>query len=287
MTMTDRDRLIRAALMPPADLTVPADLGEQIHARLVETPQRRPGLTRYVGPFRRLIPETPIVPRPAVVWLTALLLVLLALLAVIGVASRLQDGTPLSMTSYHGGPAQDGIMPGPGPAGVSKILRGIELPGPMDNLSVPLVRDGVVYFADTRGGIAARGATDLSEIWTVSDLPNGAEAPILLGSVLVVAGLDGTVTGLGAATGDERWKQKLDATVRGPLGGSDDRVVVGSIGRNGLRPLICRRAGRSRARRTGTRPAQPGDRRRDRLCRRRQRGRDGVRPRYWRGAMDP
>jgi len=229
MTMTDRDRLIRAALMPPADLTVPADLGEQIHARLVETPQRRPGLTRYVGPFRRLIPETPIVPRPAVVWLTALLLVLLALLAVIGVASRLQDGTPLSMTSYHGGPAQDGIMPGPGPAGVSKILRGIELPGPMDNLSVPLVRDGVVYFADTRGGIAARGATDLSEIWTVSDLPNGAEAPILLGSVLVVAGLDGTVTGLGAATGDERWKQKLDATVRGPLGGSDDRVVVGSM----------------------------------------------------------
>ena len=86
-----------------------------------------------------------------------------------------------------------------------------------------------MYFADTRGGIAARGATDLSEIWTVSDLPNGAEAPILLGSVLVVAGLDGTVTGLGAATGDERWKQKLDATVRGPLGGSDDRVVVGSM----------------------------------------------------------
>ena len=129
MTMTDRDRLIRAALMPPAELTVPADLGEQIHARLVETPQRRPGLTRYVGPFRRLIPETPIVPRPAVVWLTALLLVLLALLAVIGVASRLQDGTPLSMTSYHGGPAQDGIMPGPGPAGVPRSFGASSCPG--------------------------------------------------------------------------------------------------------------------------------------------------------------
>lgn len=228
MTMTNRDQQIRAALLPPADLVVPADLGDQIRASLVETPQRGSGLARLAGPFRRFIPETPLLPRPAIVWLTALLLALLAVITVIGVASRFEPSVPLSMTSYHGRPAQDGLMPGPGPAGVAKILLGIELSGPMNNLSVPLVRDEVVYFADTRGGVTAREASDLREIWTARDLPTGAAAPVLLGPVLVVAGEDGTITGLDAATGRSRWTRSLGVAVEAPLTGVDDRVLVGS-----------------------------------------------------------
>lgn len=230
MTTTNRDQLIRAALAPRDDLVVPADLGEQIHARLVETPQRSPGLAGLAGPFRRFIPETPLLARPAVVWLTALLLLILALITVIGVASRLEPSVPLSVTSYHGRPAQDGFMPGPGPAGVPIVIHDIELAGSMNNLSVPLVRDEVVYFAHTRGGVAARGATDLSELWTKDGLPHGAEAPVLLGPLLVVAGEDGTITGLDAATGDERWTRQIGGAVEAPLTGVDDRVLVGSSG---------------------------------------------------------
>lgn len=230
MTMTNRDHLIRAALLPPDDLVVPADLGDSIRASLVETPQLGPGLARLAGPFRRFIPDTPLLPRPAVVWLTALLLLVLAIFTVLGVASRLEPSVPLAVTSYHGRPAQDGFMPGPGPAGVAKILLDIGLSGPMSNLSVPLVRDGVVYFADTRGGVAARGASDLREIWTANNLPIGAAAPVLLGPILIVAGEDGTITGLDAATGNERWTRSLGVAVEAPLVGVDDRVLVGSTG---------------------------------------------------------
>ena len=121
-------------------------------------------------------------------------------------------------------------MPGPGPAGVAKILLEIGLSGPMSNLSVPLVRDGVVYFADTRGSVAARNASDLGKIWTASDLPSGAAAPVLLGPILVVAGEDGTITGLDAATGDRRWTRSLGVSVEAPLAGVDDKVLVGCTG---------------------------------------------------------
>lgn len=229
MTMTNRDQLIRAALTPRADLAVPVDLGDEIRARILDTPQRGPGLARFAGPFRRLVPETPLLPRPAVVWLTALLLLLLAIITVIGVASRLDPPVPLSMTTYHGRPAQDGVMPGPGPAGVATILRQADLEGPMNNLSAPLILDGIVYFADTRGHVSARDATQLTEVWAAGGLPEGAASPVLVGPTLVVAGSDGTVTGLDAATGGVRWTRDLDVSVQSPLAGIDDRVLVGTV----------------------------------------------------------
>ena len=152
----------------------------------------------------------------------------MALAVIVGVASRRDPAFPDAVTSYHGRIAQDGIMPGPGPDGVPSILFDVQLQGTTDNLSVPLVRDDVVFVADLRGQVTARAASDLAELWTVDGPGPGSHAPVLLGPTLVVAAEDGTIIGLDAATGARAWESSIDGAVAAPLAGVDDRVLVGS-----------------------------------------------------------
>jgi outer membrane protein assembly factor BamB len=98
----------------------------------------------------------------------------------------------------------------------------------MDALSMPLVRGGVVYFVDTRGGVTARDETTGLRRWDATDLGEGSGSPVLIGTVLVVAADDGTVTALDAATGRQVWQQSLDAGATAALNGSDDRIVIGT-----------------------------------------------------------
>ena len=55
----------------------------------------------------------PVLARPAAIWLTALLLLLaLAVLGLVAIGARPETPFPMAVTTYHGGPAQDGAMPG-------------------------------------------------------------------------------------------------------------------------------------------------------------------------------
>ena len=225
MTMSDRDQLIRTALTPRADLVVPADLGDLIHAQLLETPQRRRPL---VAPVLRRLPDLPVLARPAAIWLTALLLLGLAVIALLAIGARRDPPFASAVTTYHGTPAQDGTMPGPGPAGNARALFDVALPGTMDNLGLALVSDGLAYFADLRGHVSALSGDDLSQVWRVDDLEHGSHAPVLLGSNLIVAGEDGTVVALDAKTGETRWTRSLGIDVYAPLTGTEDVVLVSS-----------------------------------------------------------
>ena len=217
--------------------------------------------------------------RPAAIWLTALLLLALAVLGLVAIGARPETPFPMAVTTYHGGPAQDGAMAGPGPAGIPAIVDDVPLPGTMDNLSATLVRDGLVYAADLRGHVTALAAGDLALVWRVDDLGPGAHAPVLLGPNLVVAAEDGSVVALDATTGERRWSRQLDLDTSAPLAGAGRRGG-GQLRRgDDRRPERRRRRRALPARRGRPGQAQPRDRRRPCLRRGGYGDRHGLRPR--------
>jgi outer membrane protein assembly factor BamB len=225
MNRIDRDALIRAALTPAGDLPVPADLAETIHGRLVATPQRRAGLA---APLRRLVPEMPVAGRPIGAWLAAALLLLAGLAVVAGIASQRDRSFPAEMTSYHGGPSQDGVMPGPGPVGIPTTLWQQRLDAALDNWSVPLVRDGVIYVVDLAGSLQARDAATGEMMWDIPDLGAGIHAPVLLGDMLVMVSDEGLVTAIDVVTRELAWQQELALPVIASMAGSDGTAIVSS-----------------------------------------------------------
>lgn len=224
MTMIDRDQLLRIALTPKPDVVVPADLGDVIVASLAGTPQRGAGWT---APLGRRLPGTPAGARQVVLWAT-LLLLLVATIAIIGVASQRMRSVPPDIVSYRGHPSQDGVLRGPAPVGTPGIAWQIDLGGPMTILGLPLVRDGVAWFVDTRGHVVAVDAATGGQRWAKNGPGLDSPSPVLLGPTLVVVGNDGSVAAFDAETGDPRWSRSLGIDVNAPLAGVDATVFVSS-----------------------------------------------------------
>jgi outer membrane protein assembly factor BamB len=231
------DAAIRSALTPADDVQAPAGLALQIRELIETTPQRaaRPGWwprSRRTTLFLQL----------AVVGL--LLLALVAGLLLVG-SHPPTIVSPPSVSTYHGGPARTGLMPGPGPVGQpvqawEQTAAGAFGPGS------PAVVGGVVYVADESGtistfdertgrrgwkwnlgstintgptvdhGLVLIGANDGNE-YALSSSANGApqwsyrtggsvnSSAVVLNGVVYFGSLDGSLYAIDEATGKPRW----------------------------------------------------------------------------------
>ena len=221
-TMRLSDDAIRAALSLPADLRAPADLGHDIRTAVAKTPQRR---SHWLGwrPSRRQR-------------LVLQLAVAIALLAVAAGAALLLVGgrqapppPPPTTTTYHGGPARDGVNPGPAPSGIPRIAWATDAKGPIGSWS-PVVSAGMVYAADQNGFVTALDEATGTKVWQ-RDLGAPDNSGPTLANGLIVAGDDaGFVHALDAATGQERWRYKALGPVHSSAIAWHDLVIDASLG---------------------------------------------------------
>lgn len=124
--------------------------------------------------------------------------------------------------TYHGGPELDGAVDIDLPDGLALLWR-FKAEAPV--LATPVGGDGRAYFANAKGKIFSVDL-DGNEVWSNTfvrpNVPAGLlpgesfDAPLLIVDRLVVAAsADGAVYGLDAATGEQRWKSDIDASVLG------------------------------------------------------------------------
>jgi outer membrane protein assembly factor BamB len=230
MNRRDRDTLIRTALTPAEDTAVPAGLAEDIHARIVATPQRPAGLAGWLS-------------RPAagqargsgLGWSTAATVLLLALLliaTILAVAQRLTPVLPTDVLTYHGNSAQTGVMPGPGPAGEPVIDWQASLPGPMGSLNMPIVHEAAVYLADQRGTLSVLDEDSGAKLWEAGDLVGIAGTPVAADGLVIVGTEEGSVVAFDPATRQPRWRSSIGTTIDASLASLDGVVLAG--GADGL-----------------------------------------------------
>jgi outer membrane protein assembly factor BamB len=220
-TMRLTDDAIRAALTPAAAVHAPAGLAAAIRAGTMSTPQRRPGMAGWAptGGARLAL-------RLAVVGL-----LLLGAVAAVLIAGSRRTAPPAlpTTTTYHGGPARTGVMPGPGPAGDPRIEWNVALNGPVGPWS-PAVAGGVVYIGDQGGFVAAFDEATGSPVWP----PHGLGSPINSGvsvadGVLLLGDDDGVIHALDAATGAERWSYRTSGPVHSSGAVVDSVAYFGSL----------------------------------------------------------
>ncbi len=210
------DEGIRSALTVDREVGAPAGLAEAIRGAIDETPQRRG--------FRLALKATPrlrVMIRLATA--AALLLALLAALLIAG-APRSE---PVAVGTFGGGPARDGVMPGPGPSGLPGIAWGPVSVGPMGAWS-PAVVDGVVLNADGRGVIVALDLVTAELRWEVE-----VGAPVNSGitasdGLVLVGDVDGVIHVVLAEDGSERWRYDAGARLSGPTAVLDGIAYAGT-----------------------------------------------------------
>ena len=216
------DDAIRTALSLPADLRAPADLVDGIMTAVAAAPQRR---SSWLGwrPSRR---------RRLVLQMAVAigLLALAASAALLLIGGRHAPPAPSpTTTTYHGGPARDGVNPGPGPSGTPRIAWATDAKGPFGSWS-PLVSGGVVYAGDQNGFVTALDELTGKVLWQ-QDLHASDNSGLTLANGLIVAGDDaGFVHALDAATGQERWWYKALGPVHSVAVAWDGLVIDASLG---------------------------------------------------------
>jgi outer membrane protein assembly factor BamB len=212
------DDMIRAALTPAPELRAPAGLAESIRGAVQATPQRHRGLLGW-APSRR----TSLVLR-----LVMLGLLLLAALAVLLLAGSRPANPPPSVTTYHGGPARNGLMPGPGPVGIPMVQWHTGLRGPL-GASSPAVEGDTVYIGDENGFVSALDEATGAIRWQV---PVGApvNGPETVADGIVLVGDDaGVIHGIDAATGAPRWMVKTGGPIHSSAAIVGDVAIFGSL----------------------------------------------------------
>ena len=216
------DDAIRAALSLPAELRAPAELLDDIRTTVAGTQQRRPSWIGWPGSPRQLL-----VLRVAI---ALALLALAAAAALLFVGSRQAPSVPPPTTStYHGGPARDGVNPGPGPSGTPRIAWATDAKGPFGSWS-PAVAAGVVYGGDQSGFVTALNAATGALVWQ-HDLGAPDNSGLTVADGLVVAGDDaGFVIALDAGTGRERWRYKALGAVHSAAIVLNGLVIDASLG---------------------------------------------------------
>ena len=209
------DDAIRAALSVDPDVRAPADLSPAIRARIEVSPRRRePWPTVWVSPRSRFILRLALI--------TALLLALLGALLLIGALPP----EPSSVSTYSGGPARNGVMPGPAPRGMP-VLEWAAPSGPVGPWS-PAVVDGVVYQADGRGMVVAVDAATGDTIWQVS-VGAPANSGVTVADGLVLTGdVDGVLHALDFVDGSERWGYDAGDRMPGPSAVTDGIAYLGT-----------------------------------------------------------
>jgi serine/threonine-protein kinase len=221
-TMRLTDDAIRAALSLPSDLGAPADLADGIRAAVAATPQRR---ATWLGwrPTRR----QRIVLRMSIA-LALLALAVAAALLLVG-SRPVPPTTPPTTSTYHGGPARDGVMPGPAPSGTPRIAWAVDAKGPFASWS-PVVSAGVVYAGDQNGFVTALDEATGDLRWQRS-LGAPDNSGLTLTNGLIIAGDDaGIVHALDSTTGIERWQYKALGPVHSVAVPWNGLVIDASLG---------------------------------------------------------
>ncbi len=208
-----RDLLIRSALTPGRDVVAPVDLASAIGAEIRATPQARASVLGRIATLGRD-------PRVRLVLVFASLL--LALLAALGVASRLQTRPP-AITAYHGPPSRTGVMPGPAPHGTPTPAWQAQLTGQVGVLGMPLVVDGTVLVADGAGLVTAVTEAAGTPVWAAPVDDPGAISLAVVGDLVVAGGENGRLHAVRRATGETAWSVDIGA------GGSLNVVADGGI----------------------------------------------------------
>ena len=156
-TMRLTDELIRAALTPADDLRVPAGLGDEIRASVDATAQRgAPLLALPRSPRSRLVVR---------LILVGLLVLAAAGATFLGASRPMPPPAPLGISTYHGGPERNGVMPGPAPIGRPGVEWIQSVQGPI-NAGSPVVLDGVVYVGDEGGYVTALDEASGRILWS-------------------------------------------------------------------------------------------------------------------------
>ena len=222
MNDTYRDAVIRAALMPADDVRPPVGLADEIHRRLLVTPQQ----PRSVGgrvPGRRWM--------PALSPMTLLLLLLLALAGIVAGAALLltrESAAPAGVLSYHGGPGRTGVMAGPGPVTEPVVEWEVRLPRGLKEYAMPLVSEGTIFVVDVRGDALAFDLDTGRQRWSVALPADVSGTPLIASGLLVVPADDGIVRALDLATGSIAWATDLGARAGSSVGGWDELAFVGA-----------------------------------------------------------
>ena len=226
MTAQDRNAHIKAALTPAPDVRAPLDLATDIRLAVATTPQRRPAYGGWIGArfaAPRLSDAT-----PRLAWAGVVVALALAAVVALAVASRLDQASD-DILSYHGNPAQTGVVPGPAPVEPVAIVWQASLDGSVTALEMPLVHAGSVYQADDRGNLSAFEEETGLLRWTRSGYGTESSGPVITGGLVVVAGSTGTVVAFDATTGQERWRHEIHALTLAPLAASGERIFVPSV----------------------------------------------------------
>ncbi len=220
-TMRLTDDAIRLALTPAATVHAPAGLGDEIRAATDLTPQRSAGLFGRAASRRsRLVLQLALV--------GLLVLGLIGALLLVG-SPRPPRSLPIVVSTYHGGPERNGIMPGPGPKGAPRLEWQVNLKGPVGGWS-PVVVDGSVYLGDEGGFVTAVDESTGTVRWQQDvGAPINSGASVADGMVLL--GDDaGVLHALDAATGTAVWTYHADGPIRGATAIVDGIAYVGSLG---------------------------------------------------------
>jgi len=225
MTAQDRSMLIKAALTPAREVRAPIDLAGEIRLAVGATPQRRPALGGRVGAGLGA-PWLPGV-APRLAWAVVVVALALAALVALAVASRLNPAPSNDILSYHGNPAQTGVVPGPAPVEPVSTAWQKDLNGSVTALQMPLVYAGTVYQLDGHGTLTAFDEATGGVLWHGSGFGT-AGGPVISGGLIVVAGSTGTVVAFDATTGQQRWRREIGAPTLAPLAASGERIFVGS-----------------------------------------------------------
>jgi eukaryotic-like serine/threonine-protein kinase len=142
--------------------------------------------------------------------------VVLAILATLGAAADVGQGAAVGeWLTYHGGYALDGVA-APAPPDAPVLLWRYKAGARVH--STPLVANGRIYTAHSKGGVAALGP-DGKEIWKVQLGQAGKDefkAPMVcMGKTLVMGSEAGTLYAVDADTGREKWTYAVGDTVQG------------------------------------------------------------------------
>jgi outer membrane protein assembly factor BamB len=217
------DDAIRAALSLPSDLRAPNDLADGIMVAVAATPQRG---ASWLGwrPTRR---QRFILRMSLVIALLALAATAVLLL----IGSRLvPPTTPPTTSTYHGGPARDGVMPGPAPSGTPRIAWAVDAKGPFGSWSPVVSSAGLVYAGDQNGFVTALDEATGGLRWQRS-LGAPDNGGLTLTNGLIIAGDDaGIVHALDAVTGTERWNYRALGPVHSAAIASNGLVIEASLG---------------------------------------------------------
>ena len=209
------DDAIRTALSVDTDVRAPAGLSAAIRDRVEVTPQRRqPWSTAMRSPSSRVVLRLAL--------MAGLLLVLLGTLLLIGALRP----APAAVPTYSGGPARNGLMPGPAPRGMP-VLEWAIPSGPVGPWS-PAVVDGVVYQADGRGTVMAVDAGTGDTNWQIS-LGAPANSGVTVADGLVLVGdVDGVLHALASVDGVEQWRYDAGDRMPGPPAVTGGIAYVGT-----------------------------------------------------------